>query len=177
MKENKVTKKSFFRNSGEKKVLRITSENDVKSYLFYTDISNILFILENGINPVNNIRDLITTEYTVWSYLEHDESIGLEFDNSNRKNFWGWIEESEADIKSIAVIGIDPSTLSDITVYDWSYDDKSKTVAINEPIGVEAIQWIMVKEKAEFNAIKARVSILNLKIRIFLGDNGSIIES
>ncbi|WP_338983808.1 hypothetical protein [Spiroplasma endosymbiont of Othius punctulatus] len=176
MKENKVTKKSFFRNSGEKKILRHAKENDVKSFLFYTDVQNTIFILENGINPVNNIKDKIHTEYIVWSYFEHSESIGLEFDNSSRSSFWNWIDESKADIKKIVVIGLDPITLSDVTKYDWSYDNNSKAFAINEVIDVSAIKWIMVKDKVEFNNIKLRVESLNLSIRVFLGDSGSAIE-
>ncbi len=168
-------KKSFFRRSGEKQVLKIIKTKQISSFLFYTDVDNILFTLEYGIVPVEQKKQLIKKEYSVWTYLEKENSIGLEFDNSTRVNFWEWAKQAEVNVDQIAVIGIDPIKLSKYTTYDWTYDANSKITYINEAISLEAIEWILIKDKVNYERIKTFIEANDLEIRVFYGESGNII--
>lgn len=72
----------------KKKILHLITKKNIESLLFYTDLRNLEFIVQNGIHTLNNLTLKDDKYYFVWSFLQHEESIDLEFDNSSRAYFW-----------------------------------------------------------------------------------------
>ena len=78
----------FLVNKNEKKkVLRIVQKKDISFFLFYTDYRNLPSILANGICQLKNVELKKDEAYYVWSYLQHEEAVDLEFDISSRAYF------------------------------------------------------------------------------------------
>ncbi|AHI53545.1 hypothetical protein SSABA_v1c01330 [Spiroplasma sabaudiense Ar-1343] len=168
--------KIFAKHSQRKMILNHMSENNIKNFLFYTNVQNILLILENGIKLVSNQNLKKGEEYTVWTYLENNNTIGLEYDSSTRAHFWKWAIEAGLNIEEVAVIGINPQILSQTTQKDWAADKATNIVYIYENIDIKAIEWIMVKDRKNLERIKTIVESNDLNINVYYGEKGNIKE-
>ncbi|ARU92151.1 hypothetical protein SCLARK_001687 [Spiroplasma clarkii] len=177
-KENKPKKglfqKLFNSKAGRNEVLKVLKQKNIKDLYFYTDINNVMLILENGIRLVKDQRLTKAEEYTVWTYLENKNSIGLEMDNSVRAHFWKWVSEAKINVEMISVIGINPEKLDKLTKQDWAYDAKDNLVYIYETIPVEAISFIMVKDKTNLKRIQTYVEAQDIAIDVYFGETGNI---
>ncbi|WP_342275555.1 acetyltransferase [Spiroplasma endosymbiont of Cantharis lateralis] len=176
--ENKP-KKGFFKKlfkgkEQQKKVLNIIKTKNINNLYFYTDVNNVLLILERGIRLLKDQNLKKNEEYIVWTYLENENSIGLEFDSSTRAHFWKWASESKVDIEKISVIGIDPHNLAKLTKNDWAFDEAKNIVYIYETVPLEAIEFILIKDKANLKRIQTYVEANDIDIDVFLGETGNI---
>ncbi|AUB31226.1 acetyltransferase [Spiroplasma floricola] len=176
--ENKP-KKGFFKKifnskEGQKKVLSIIKTKKINNLYFYTDVNNVLLILENGIRLLKDQKLRKDEEYTVWTYLENENSIGLEFDSSTRAHFWKWASESKVDIEKITVIGIDPEKLAKLSKNDWAMDDVKNIVYVYETIPLDAIDFIMIKDKSNLKRIQTYVEANDIQIDVFYGETGNV---
>ncbi|WP_339034459.1 acetyltransferase [Spiroplasma endosymbiont of Cantharis rufa] len=176
--ENKP-KKGFFKKlfkgkEQQKKVLNIIKTKNINNLYFYTDVNNILLILERGIRLLKDQNLKKNEEYIVWTYLENENSIGLEFDSSTRAHFWKWASESKVDIEKISVIGIDPHNLAKLTKNDWAFDEAKNIVYIYETLPLEAIEFILIKDKANLKRIQTYVEANDIDIDVFFGETGNI---
>ncbi|WP_036268772.1 hypothetical protein [Mesoplasma seiffertii] len=160
--------------SEKKKVLTIIEKHNVQNLLFYTDLRNIPNILNQGIRMLKDINLQEEEAYYVWSYLQHDDSIDLEFDLSTRGNFWKWTSDINFNPKKMAVIGIDPDVLNRLTERDWIFDQSANLVNITENIQPEAISWVMVRDETAYNKLKTFIKDEDLKIDIYLGNEGLV---
>jgi hypothetical protein len=167
----------LFNSKGERhKVLSFIKSNNISNFLFYTDVDNTLLILEQGIRLVKERKLEKGQEYTVWTYLENKNSIGLEFDSSTRANFWKWATNAKIDVSKVAVIGIDPYKLAKDSGKDWAFDHVANIVYVYETIPTSAISWIMVKDKKNLQRIKTIVEGNDYQIKVFFGEHGNIEE-
>ncbi|WP_026389615.1 hypothetical protein [[Acholeplasma] multilocale] len=165
----------FLTNRSEKKkVLDIIKNNQIESLLFYTDVRNVPSILNSGIQVLNDIKLLENEDYYVWSYLQHDESIDLEFDISSRGYFWKWASDINFKEDKFAVIGINPKVLSRLTEKDWIFDQSLNLVNITENIQPEAISWIMVRDQTSYKNIKNIIKLNNMETDLYLGESGFV---
>jgi hypothetical protein len=139
-------------------------------------VSNCLLILEQGIRTLNERKLKKGEEYTVWTYLENSNSIGLEFDSSTRANFWKWATNAKIDVAKVAVIAVDPAKLAKICKKDWAFDHVANVVYVYETIPPEAISWIMIKDRKNLQRIKTIVEGNGINIKVFYGENGNIEE-
>ncbi len=176
--ENKP-KKGFFKKlfkgkEQQKKVLNIIKTKNINNLYFYTDVNNVLLILERGIRLLKDQNLKKNEEYIVWTYLENENSIGLEFDSSTRAHFWKWASESKVDIEKISVIGIDPHNLAKLTKNDWAFDEAKNIVYIYETVPLEAIEFILIKDKANLKRIQTYVEANDIDIDVFFGETGNI---
>ncbi|AKU80201.1 hypothetical protein [Spiroplasma turonicum] len=167
-------KKIFASKSEQKKILQIIKNKNIDNLFFYTDVNNLLIILENGIQLVKEKIVGNNEEYIVWTYLEHKESIGLEFETSTRAHFWKWATNSNVDVERISVIGINPYKLADLSKNDWAYDSTKKIIYVYETIPVEAIEYIMIKDKSNLKRIQTFVDANDIDIDVFYGESGNI---
>lgn len=180
LKEN-LPKKSFFKkvfnkHSGKKEVLKFLHQKNIHQLYFYTDVSNVLLILENGIKLIKDQKLKSNEEYIVWTYLENNNSIGLELDSSTRAHFWKWAIEAHVEVEKISVIGIDPIKLSNLIKSDWALDIKDNLIYIYETIPVEAIDFIMIKDKTNLQRIQTYITGQELNIDVYFGETGNIKE-
>ncbi|ATG97589.1 hypothetical protein [Mesoplasma lactucae] len=165
----------FLMNKSEKKkILKLAQKKDVSFFLFYTDYRNILNIIENGITQLKNINLSKDETYYVWSYLQHDESVDLELDNSSRAYFWKWATDAHVKLENLCVIGIDPLKLAEQTVNDWVYDSSLKLVSVHETIPAESIAWIMIRREKPLKNIEQMVKMADLDIDVYYGNNAEI---
>ncbi|AUM62413.1 acetyltransferase [Spiroplasma monobiae] len=167
-------KKIFAGKEGQKKVLNIVKTKKINNLYFYTDVSNVLLILEHGIRLIKDQKLRKDEEYVVWTYLENENSVGLEFDSSTRAHFWKWASESKVDIEKITVVGIDPSALAKLTKNDWAIDEVKNIVYIYETVPLEAIDFIMIKDKANLKRIQTYVEANDIDIDVFYGETGNV---
>ncbi|AGR40874.1 hypothetical protein [Spiroplasma taiwanense] len=167
-------KKIFNFKEGQKKVFQIIKNKKNNHLYFYTDVSNIFLILENGIRLLKDQKLKKDEEYIVWTYLENENSVGLEFDSSTRAHFWKWASEAKVDIEKISVIGINFDILAKVTKNDWALDEIKNIVYIYETIPLEAIEFIMIKDKANLNRIQTYVDANDIEIDVFFGETGNI---
>ncbi|QGS51628.1 hypothetical protein [Spiroplasma tabanidicola] len=167
-------KKMFVGKAEQKKVLQIIKTKKNQNLYFYTDVNNILLILENGIRLVKDQKLNKGEEYVVWTYLENNNSIGLEFDSSTRAHFWKWASEAKVDVEKISVIGINPVNLAKICKKDWALDNAGNIVYVYETIPVDAIDFIMIKDKANLKRIETYVNANDINIDVFYGETGNI---
>ncbi|AXK50839.1 hypothetical protein [Spiroplasma alleghenense] len=171
-----IIQKLFNKHSERKTILSKIREHNVKNFLFYTNVDNIYLILENGIRLLSQKNLKKGEEYTVWTYLENDNSIGLEFDSSTRASFWKWALEAGLSVEEVGVIGINPAKLAENTIKDWSIDENSNIVYVYENIPVKTIEWIMVKDRKNLDKIKVIVESNDLDIAVYFGEKGNIKE-
>ncbi|WP_338985356.1 hypothetical protein [Spiroplasma endosymbiont of Diplazon laetatorius] len=167
-------KKLFSGKEGQKKVLSIVKSKKINNLYFYTDVNNILLILEHGIRLIKDQKLRKDEEYVVWTYLENENSVGLEFDSSTRAHFWKWASESKVDIEKITVIGIDPNVLAKHSKNDWAMDEVKNIVYVYETIPLEAIDFIMIKDKANLKRIQTYVEANDIDIDVFYGETGNV---
>ncbi|QBQ07399.1 acetyltransferase [Spiroplasma gladiatoris] len=167
-------KKMFSGKTEQKKVFQIMKTKKNLNLYFYTDVNNILLILENGIRLLKDQKLNKTEEYIVWTYLENNNSIGLEFDSSTRAHFWKWASEAKVDVEKISVIGINAEKLARHCKKDWGLDTVGNLVYIYETIPVEAIDFIMIKDKANLKRIETFVEANDIDIDVFYGETGNI---
>ncbi|ALD66082.1 hypothetical protein [Spiroplasma cantharicola] len=167
-------KKIFKGKEEQKKVLNIVKNKKINNLYFYTDVNNILLILERGIRLLKDQKLKKDEEYIVWTYLENENSIGLEFDSSTRAHFWKWASESKVDIEKISVIGVDPHKLAKLTKNDWALDEVKNIVYIYETIPLEVIDFILIKDKANLKRIQTYVEANDIDIDVFFGETGNI---
>ncbi|AHI52548.1 hypothetical protein [Spiroplasma culicicola] len=166
--------KLFAAKAEQKKVFQIIKTKKNENLYFYTDVNNILLILENGIRLVKEQKLRSDQEYIVWTYLENNNSIGLEFDSSTRAHFWKWASEAKVDVEKISVVGIDPHKLAKLTKKDWALDNVGNIVYVYETIPVEAIDFIMIKDKSNLKRIQTYVEANDINIDVFFGETGNI---
>ena len=159
------------------KIIRNLNNKKISSLFFYTNESNIMRILEYGIQPINDINLKYNDKYIVWTYLEKGDHVELELSNSTRHYFWQWINQNNIDPNSIAIISIKIQKLFEKTKEDWIYNDKDKRIIIKENIPPECIEWILLKNFNYYERVKKYVDIYNLEIKIFSSkDSGLLYE-
>lgn len=163
-----------FRRRSTIQIIKHLENKNIFNLFFYTDISNITLILEQGIKPSSQIKLLPKQEYIVWTYLEHATYLELELGNSTRHFFWKWCAEQNVDVNKIAIISVDIHKLFQNTVKDWGLNVDTNRVQIYETIPVEAIDWILVKDRKMFRLAKLYIDNQRLKLKLFQGNNGNI---
>ncbi|WP_425381113.1 acetyltransferase [Spiroplasma endosymbiont of Polydrusus pterygomalis] len=163
-----------FRRRSTIQIIKHLESKNIFNLFFYTDVSNITLILEQGIKPSSEIKLLPKQEYIVWTYLEHATYLELELGSSTRHFFWKWCAEQHVDINKIAIISVDVHKLFQSTTKDWGLNIDTNRVQIYEPIPVTAIDWILVKDRKMFRLAKLYVDNQRLKLKLFQGNNGNI---
>lgn len=163
-----------FRRRSTIQIIKHLENKNIFNLFFYTDVSNITLILEQGIKPSSQIKLLPKQEYIVWTYLEHATYLELELGNSTRHFFWKWCAEQNVDVNKIAIISVDIHKLFQNTVKDWGLNVDTNRVQIYETIPVEAIDWILVKDRKMFRLAKLYIDNQRLKLKLFQGNNGNI---
>lgn len=172
---NKKIKNIFnFKRRKTKKIIKELNQQQIKTLLFYTDINNIIRQLEFGLQPIKNIKLSKKNEYIVWTYLEKNDYLEFELDNSTRYYFWNWIMEQKVDLIKIAIIAIDIQNLFNLTKKDWKYDNINRRIKIFEDVNPKSFNWILIKNNKYLNIIKTYIKNNNLKIKIFQGEKGTI---
>ncbi|TLF28479.1 MAG: acetyltransferase [Spiroplasma sp. WSS] len=163
-----------FRRRSTIQIIKHLENKNIFNLFFYTDVSNITLILEQGIKPSSQIKLLPKQEYIVWTYLEHATYLELELGNSTRHFFWKWCAEQNVDVNKIAIISVDIHKLFQSTTKDWGLNVDTNRVQIYETIPVEAIDWILVKDRKMFRLAKLYIDNQRLKLKLFQGNNGNI---
>ena len=163
-----------FRRRSTIQIIKYLENKNIFNLFFYTDVSNITLILEQGIKPSSQIKLLSKQEYIVWTYLEHANYLELELGNSTRHFFWKWCAEQNVDVNKIAIISVDIHKLFQGTIKDWSLNIDTNRVQIYETVPVEAIDWILVKDRKIFRLAKLYIDNQRLKLKLFQGNNGNI---
>ncbi|WP_342257941.1 acetyltransferase [Spiroplasma endosymbiont of Nomada ruficornis] len=163
-----------FRRRSTIQIIKHLENKNIFNLFFYTDVSNITLILEQGIKPSSQIKLLPKQEYIVWTYLEHATYLELELGNSTRHFFWKWCAEQNVDVNKIAIISVDINKLFQSTTKDWGLNVDTNRVQIYETIPVEAIDWILVKDRKMFRLAKLYIDNQRLKLKLFQGNNGNI---
>lgn len=163
-----------FRRRSTIQIIKYLENKNIFNLFFYTDVSNITLILEQGIKPSSQIKLLPKQEYIVWTYLEHATYLELELGNSTRHFFWKWCAEQNVDVNKIAIISVDIHKLFQNTIKDWGLNVDTNRVQIYETIPVEAIDWILVKDRKMFRLAKLYIDNQRLKLKLFQGNNGNI---
>ncbi|WJG69588.1 acetyltransferase [Spiroplasma ixodetis] len=163
-----------FRRRSTIQIIKHLENKNIFNLFFYTDVSNITLILEQGIKPSSQIKLLSKQEYIVWTYLEHATYLELELGNSTRHFFWKWCAEQNVDVNKIAIISVDIHKLFQSTIKDWGLNVDTNRVQIYETIPVEAIDWILVKDRKMFRLAKLYIDNQRLKLKLFQGNNGNI---
>lgn len=163
-----------FRRRATMQIIKHLESKNIFNLFFYTDVSNITLILEQGIRPSSQIKLLPKQEYIVWTYLEHATYLELELGNSTRHSFWKWCAEQNVDINKIAIISIDIHKLFQTTIKDWGLNIDTNRVQIYEVIAIDAIDWILVKDRKMFRLAKLYIASQKLKLKLYQGNNGNI---
>ncbi|BET38825.1 acetyltransferase [Spiroplasma ixodetis] len=163
-----------FRRRSTIQIIKHLENKNIFNLFFYTDVSNITLILEQGIKPSSQIKLLPKQEYIVWTHLEHTTYLELELGNSTRHFFWKWCAEQNVDVNKITIISVDIHKLFQNTVKDWGLNVDTNRVQIYETIPVEAIDWILVKDRKMFRLAKLYIDNQRLKLKLFQGNNGNI---
>ncbi|WP_342218679.1 acetyltransferase [Spiroplasma endosymbiont of Amphimallon solstitiale] len=163
-----------FRRRSTIQIIKHLENKNIFNLFFYTDVSNITLILEQGIKPSSQIKLLPKQEYIVWTYLEHATYLELELGNSTRHFFWKWCAEQNVDVNKIAIISVDIHKLFQSTIKDWGLNVDTNRVQIYETIPVEAIDWILVKDRKMFRLAKLYIDNQRLKLKLFQENNGNI---
>ncbi|WP_425382795.1 acetyltransferase [Spiroplasma endosymbiont of Melieria omissa] len=163
-----------FRRRSTIQIIKHLENKNIFNLFFYTDVSNITLILEQGIKPSSQIKLLPKQEYIVWTYLEHATYLELELGNSTRHFFWKWCAEQNVDVNKIGIISVDIHKLFQSTIKDWGLNVDTNRVQIYETIPVEAIDWILVKDRKMFRLAKLYIDNQRLKLKLFQGNNGNI---
>jgi len=179
-KQTSRTSESSFNNlfllnkTEKKKIFNIMTKKHINYLLFYTDYRNLKNILNYGIRPLKDVKLVKDEVYYVWSYLQHDESVDLEFDLSSRAYFWKWAATSDMDVEQMCVIAIDPIKLIEQTVNDWFYDSSLKLVSVHERIPSESFAWVMVRKPGIINKIEDLVAQQKMTINVYYGFGSEI---
>ncbi|WP_174480323.1 acetyltransferase [Spiroplasma endosymbiont of Danaus chrysippus] len=163
-----------FKRRSTIQIIKHLENKNIFNLFFYTDVSNITLILEQGIKPSSQIKLLPKQEYIVWTYLEHATYLELELGNSTRHFFWKWCAEQNVDVNKIAIISVDIHKLFQSTTKDWGLNVDTNRVQIYEIIPVEAIDWILVKDRKMFRLAKLYIDNQRLKLKLFQGNNRNI---
>ncbi|WP_338980408.1 acetyltransferase [Spiroplasma endosymbiont of Lasioglossum malachurum] len=163
-----------FRRRSTIQIIKHLENKNIFNLFFYTDVSNITLILEQGIKPSSQIKLLPKQEYIVWTYLEHATYLELELGNSTRHFFWKWCAEQNVDVNKIVIISVDIHKLFQSTTKDWGLNVDTNRVQIYETIPVEAIDWILVKDRKMFRLAKLYIDNQRLKLKLFQGNSGNI---
>jgi len=163
-----------FRRRSTMQIIKHLESKNVFNLFFYTDVSNITLILEQGIRPSSQIKLLPKQEYIVWTYLEHATYLELELGNSTRHFFWKWCAEQNVNVNKIAVISIDIHKLFQNTEKDWGLNIDTNRVQIYETVAIEAIDWILLKDRKMFRLAKLYIDSKRLKLKLFQGNNDNI---
>lgn len=160
-----------FRRRNTLQIIKYLESKEIFNCFFYTDVNNISLILEQGIRPTSLVKLLTKQEYIVWTYLEHATYIELELGNSTRHYFWKWCTDNKVDLNKIAIISIDINKLFQVTSKDWGLNLETNRVQVYEIIPVNAIDWILLKDKKMFRLAKMYVEKQNLKLKIYQGND------
>ncbi|ATQ35655.1 hypothetical protein CG007_02570 [Mesoplasma entomophilum] len=168
--------KSLFVNAGSEKeiVLDLIKKRGIKSFLFYTDVRNIGYILKNGIQPTQEIVLNKDENYHVWGYHQKQDSSNLDFDISSRAHFWKWSRDAAIDTSKFCVIGIDPEKLAKTTTKDWIFDRSFGMINIIETIHFDTIKWILIRDEQYYNYANNIIKELGLEIKLYLSHDGLV---
>lgn len=84
------------------------------------------------------------------------------------------MQSKNVDVNKIAIISVDIHKLFQNTIKDWGLNVDTNRVQIYETIPVEAIDWILVKDRKMFRLAKLYIDNQRLKLKLFQGNNGNI---
>ncbi|ATZ18182.1 hypothetical protein [Mesoplasma melaleucae] len=168
--------KTLFVNAGSEKeiVLELIKKRGIKSFLFYTDVRNIWYILKNGIQPTQEIILNEDENYYVWGYHQKQDSNNLDFDISSRAHFWKWAGDTNIETNKFCVIAIDPQKLAKTTTKDWIFDRSFGMINIIESIHFDTIKWILIRDEQYYNYAKKIIYELGLEIELYLSHDGLV---
>lgn len=159
-----------FRRRNTLQIIKYLEGKEIFNCFFYTDVTNISLILEQGIRPTSLVKLLTKQEYTVWTYLEHATYLELELGNSTRHYFWKWCTDNKVDLNKIAIVSVDINKLFQVTSKDWGLNLETNRIQVYEIIPVAAIDWILLKDKKMFRLANMYVEKQNLKLKIYQGN-------
>lgn len=165
----------FVTNKSEKKkTITLLEKSNVRSLLFYTDARNLPHILKNGLMPTKKLALKEGQSYYVWSFNQDSEKLSLELDITSRGNFWKWQNDLDFRPKSVAVIGINPKRLSELTGQDWLLDWARNMVIISEKIMTETFDWILVQNPGDYKKAKQIIEANGLNLDLYYGQSGHV---
>lgn len=164
-----------FRRRNTIQIIKYLENKNIFNGFFYTDVHNIILILEQGVKPTSEIKLLSKQQYVVWTYLEHATYLELELGNTTRHYFWKWCSEQNVQLNNIAIISINFSKLFEMTYDEWGLNLETNRLQIYERIPIEAIDWILVKDRRIFRLARTHITGKNLKVKIFQGNAGEIV--
>ncbi len=164
-----------FRRRNTIQIIKYLENKNIFNGFFYTDVHNITLLLEQGIKPTSEIKLLPKQQYVVWTYLEHATYLELELGNTTRHYFWKWCSEQNVQLNNIAIISINLNKLFETTYDEWGLNLETNRIQIYERIPIEAIDWILVKDRRIFRLARTHITGKNLKVKIFQGNDGEII--
>lgn len=171
-----IKKNFIFKRRKTVKIIKELINQKIKVLLFYTDINNILRHLEFGLQPIKYIKLDSSQEYIVWTYLENQDYLEFELDNSTRHYFWNWIIEQKVNPNQIAVIALDIQILFEKTKNNWIFNNSTRRIQIYENINPQCFKWILIRNNEYIKRICNYIKNNNLNIQIFHGEKGNIID-
>ncbi len=157
-----------------KKMILKYKLNETDGFLFYTDVDNLPYILNNGINPVNKIKLENNERYTVWSYSQLTDQVNIEDSSKSHDNFWIWLSEQNINASKVAVININLNLLFNQSKKNWKYNSYNNIISIFENINIKTFEWIMVRNKQAKISTEKIINDKSLKIKIFYGLDGNV---
>ncbi|WP_381414933.1 acetyltransferase [Spiroplasma endosymbiont of Anurida maritima] len=163
-----------FKKRKSQKILKNLYMQGVHKMLFYTDVANVMHQLEFGIQPISKITLDKGDEYRVWTYLEKNDSLEFELENSNRQNFWKWVTKNKVDPLKIAIISLDIKKVYDSLSQDLEFDETQRRVKVFETVSPKAFDWILIKNNIEVSRIKQYIRANKLKIKLYEGEKGIV---
>ncbi len=173
-KRYKIQTVHSWRRRSTKKILNFLKNQHITEFLFYTFNDNIMHILEYGISPWGAWLDSKGNKRYPTSFLEHKKTLDLELSTSNRAYLWEWISKNDINPSKIAIISININELFNGTVNNWQWNPLTKLITIDEPVPVNAINWILLKNFTRINQAKKYIQNNRLTIKLYFGEEGSI---
>ncbi|MDQ7983166.1 MAG: hypothetical protein REH79_03025 [Spiroplasma sp.] len=165
-----------FRRRKTIQIIKFLENKNIFNGFFYTDVHNITLMLEQGIKPTSEIKLSPKQQYVVWTYLEHATYLELELGNTTRHYFWKWCSEQNVQLNNIAIISVNLNKLFETTFDEWGLNLETNRIQVYERIPLNAIDWILVKDRRIFKLARTHIIGKNLKVKIFQGNAGEIIS-
>lgn len=163
-----------WRRRATKKIINQLLDKNIDYFYFYTAINNIFYILDHGIQPATAKTLLPNQKYIVWSFLEKEDYLALEWANTSRNEFWNWCLEHKIDLATVAVFYLDLKRLYETTTRDWEIDNFSQRIIIRENISTKAILGILIKDFDIYKRLKLYLDSQKSHIKLFYGENGAV---
>ena len=171
--EKKVTKKFRLFKIYNRKITNNLDLQNINWFYLYSDVFNLNFILKNGIKICKDIILKDNQKYIVWSFSQLQDQINLVLEN-DKKIFWDWFYEQKINDHYIMTVAINKNELFNFCKKKWNFNKNILTIF--ESIPVELISWILVHNKKKFNEGNLIIKNNNLKIKMFYGSEGQIIN-